>query len=603
MHMKKILLFTFCLLSFAGLNAQTYTSGHLSVVVSDTMYHDSTTCSTTYLCTYTITKDVSFVGDTVLIVDTAFGSLIGYTVNTTGASPWTSSTSPFYIVGTDNIPPGTYAPFTDPVTKVVSGVDTIHYIVHSDSILVTNPCNYGIVSGNVYIDNNSNCTYDAGDVGLVNFGFNITDYLSSPTGSIFYPLGSTGPAGYTYYIQESWMTNFTVSLPPEYAFIFPNSPCFTGYAPFTTLPQLAVDFPLLCTSNVDVECYALAPASVRLHRALIIDPFVNNTGCDTASGQMYFIKDSRTIYDPALTSYPADTVHGDTLIWNYSGLSNLSSGAYWNSFFSDVYLTLDTTVVVGDSLCFHVFTNIPAMDINPGNNDYTVCLPVVYSYDPNVKEVSPKGSGPQGFLPVGADTLTYNVHFQNTGTGYAETVVIIDTLDSDVNPASLKIIGSSHTMTPTWLAPGVVKFSFNNIFLPDSGTNFAGSQGEVRFSVVLDPGLAPGTQILNTAQIYFDANPPVATNTTLNTIPIPTKAPIAVAPAVKVYPNPATDKITVEHLTNGELSILNINGSVIMSRTISNDKTTIDISKLPAGVYVLKTVSDAATSTVKFVKE
>lgn len=43
-------------------------------------------------------------------------------------------------------------------------------------------------------------------------------------------------------------------------------------------------------------------------------------------------------------------------------------------------------------------------------------------------------------------------------------------------------------------------------------------------------------------------------------------------------------------------------GAIIQQQHIAANKATIDISRLPAGVYVLKTISDTNTSTIKFSK-
>ncbi len=261
-------------------------------------------------------------------------------------------------------------------------------------------------------------------------------------------------------------------------------------------------------------------------------------------------------------------------------------------------------MVVGDTLCFRIYTNILPADINPWDNDFTICLPVVYSYDPNLKEVSPQGTGTQGYIPATTDSLTYTIHFQNTGTSYATNVSITDTLDSHISPNSVKILGTSKTMTPVWLAPNVVQFNFNSIYLPDSADDEAASHGYVRFKVKLNSGLAPGTQIKNTADIYFDSNPAVVTNTTLNTIqaPITTGLQTPGVVDVKLYPNPATDYVTVENLQNGKLQIENMNGSVVMGQDVIDNKTTIDIKKLPNGVYVAKCIGKNSVTVKKFIK-
>ena len=605
--MKKFLLGAICLLSFTCLKAQSSTSGHLTAtIIVDSISHDSTTCSSSYYFSYGATIDSSYVGDSVIFVDTSTGTLYASYVNTTGVSPWTCAITweSWGLTVNDFALVGGYAYFVSFPMKVASLLDTA-FVTPSDSLLVTNPCIYDTVQGYVYVDNNGNCIMDSGDNGLYQVYPSIVENLSSAVGTItnHYPTLSGTDGWYMYVVQKSWMVNYMISLPSSYSFIFPFSPCFSGYGTFTTLPQDSVSFPLKCTNLCDVQCNALAPATIRYGRPLYMQPYVSNTGCDTASGELTLILDSRVTYDSALSIYPADTVRGDTLIWNFSGLSNISGGAYWNSFLSDIYLSLDSSVVVGDTLCFSGYSTIPPTDVDPLNNSFAFCMPVVYSFDPNVKQVSPMGTGPQGYIPAGPDTLTYTLQFQNTGSAAAINISVIDTLDSHINASSLVILGASFNMTPQWLAPGVVAFNFNNINLPDSGSNFAASFGDVRFKVALNNGLAPGTQIKNTGYIYFDANPAVVTNTVLNTISPVTKVnTVVTTPAVKVYPNPATENITVENLGCGEISIVNLNGQVVLTQAVANNKTTIDVSRLPSGVYILKTVNNANTTTTKFTK-
>lgn len=612
--MKKFLLTAICALSFACLNAQTYTSGHLTVTYSDSISHDSTTCESYDFTYYHVTVDSSYAGETVNFVDSSTSSLINTFVNASGVSPWffTTADGGYGLLGASTedylrLPDfsisGGYATFNNTLVKITAGADTLPAILHTSNLLVTNACLYDTIIGRIYADNNGNCVYDSGDVGVYIPQITLQNNLSTPYGwTEGWVISYSGTGAYSMGAQKSWMANYIVSLPSALAFIFPSSLCFAGPYTFTAFPQTGVDFPLHCTGNIDIQCGTMSTTSIRLHRAFYMQPYVSNTGCDSASGQLTLVKDSRAIYDASLSTYPADAVYGDTLIWNYSGLTSLSGGGYWNSFLSNIHLVPDTTVVAGDTLCFRVYTNIPATDVNPANNDYTVCLPVVYSYDPNEKVVTPAGTGPGGALPAGTDTLTYDLHFQNTGSAEAENIKIIDTLDSHINAASLRILGTSHNMSPKWLTSHIVEFDFNNINLPDSFTNWAASQGEVRFSVALNMGLPVGTQIKNTGYIYFDANAPVVTNTTLSTITVPTKVNDLTPLAPKVYPNPATDYIVVENLKGGEIAILNMNGSTVLRQNVVNDKTTIDVSKLPGGVYILKTVSGPNTGTTKFVK-
>jgi len=609
--MRKIILGIVCLfLSFYASAQTTYTSGHLTMTVRDSIFHDSTACRYGGFTFFTITLDSSYMGETVRIIDTLTSTLLDSFINTSGISPWIVSTPILEGASSDLwdfFLSGGHGYYYSRTVKSTAGNDTTTSIGHWDTITVANSCIYNTVTGAVFADNNGNCIFDSGDVGLhLNIGMN--ENFSTPPGVGYWPYGwqdSVFEGSYTIWAQQSWMTNYTVSIPAYYAFIFPASPCFITIDSFITLPQTNINFPLQCTSNVDVQCYAGSPGNVRRYRPFYMQPYVSNTGCDSASGQLTFIKDSRVSYDSAMSTNPAIIVSGDTLIWNYSGLTSLAAGAYWNSFLSNIYLIPDSTLAVGDTLCFRVYTNVPTADINPANNDYTICLPVVYSYDPNEKDVSPKGTGPEGFIAA-SDTLTYTLHFQNTGSAEADNIIVIDTLDSHINPHSLKVLGTSNNMTPQWLASNVVAFNFNDIFLPDSTDDEPGSHGFVRFSVVLDSGLAPGSQIKNTGYIYFDVNPAVVTNTTLNTIPGPTNVQQVVSNGdVTLYPNPANDMINlaISKGTFTELTIFNNVGASVLQRSLSGTTASVNVAILPAGMYYVHVRSDNNMRVLKFVKE
>ena len=57
---------------------------------------------------------------------------------------------------------------------------------------------------------------------------------------------------------------------------------------------------------------------------------------------------------------------------------------------------------------------------------------------------------------------------------------------------------------------------------------------------------------------------------------------------VSIFPNPAKESITVSSASNLEISIIDINGKVCSVNAISSGDTTIDVSHLDAGVYVVQ---------------
>ncbi len=543
--------------SLFALQIKAQTQGDITLTQMPTFNHDPNACVSFGQLPYTITIANSFLGDSIKVINTSYGILADTATNFNGQNPWSVT---FYIQGPyyvsdqtlNNMAGQVFMP--GPMTKIInvhnhSSLDTMYNIPNNIMGFVTNPCLYGNVSGKVYIDNNSNCNFDGTDAPLQSISIsglaNLASPSSSPTASAY---GYTDGSGvYTMVVQQTFMTDFNVQLPSNYQFIFPSTACSPIIYTNTTLPQVNVDFSLQCTSNIDVQCYANSMGVVRPNHAFYMYPYVSNTGCNSASGLLKFILDNRVTYSAGQSTNPANTISGDTLIWNYTNLTNLSGGGYWNSFLAGVYLTPNLTVNIGDTLCFRVMTNIPAGDVDNTNNDYTICLPVVNSYDPNVKEVSPKGVGINGNIPVSTNKLTYAIHFQNTGTAVAYNISITDTLDSDIMPTSLQILGTSHTVNPEWVAPGIVRFNFYNINLPDSNSNEVASHGVIRFSVKLNTGLPLGTQIKNKAAIYFDYNTPIFTNTTINTLNTAVeglKDPANRPVQVNVYPNPFSDNTT-----------------------------------------------------------
>ncbi len=73
---------------------------------------------------------------------------------------------------------------------------------------------------------------------------------------------------------------------------------------------------------------------------------------------------------------------------------------------------------------------------------------------------------------------------------------------------------------------------------------------------------------------------------------------------IRIYPNPTTEKLTIETSLNTKQSveITNLLGETLYISTI-NKKKTIDFSSYPKGIYILKLNTDKGTIVRKFVKE
>ncbi|MFH2143055.1 MAG: hypothetical protein ABIJ97_11565, partial [Bacteroidota bacterium] len=164
------------------------------------------------------------------------------------------------------------------------------------------------------------------------------------------------------------------------------------------------------------------------------------------------------------------------------------------------------------------FVNNQAMDDEDAEVEID-CMTIIDSYDPNDKRVSPEGITANNFV-MPSTSLDYVIRFQNTGSDTAFTVVVVDTLSEHLDISTLQWGISSHPYTIDVSGHGspVLMFTFNNINLPDSTTNQANSHGFVKFKIAPYDTLVNGTVVENTADIYFDYNIPVITNTTFVTI-------------------------------------------------------------------------------------
>jgi outer membrane protein assembly factor BamB len=72
---------------------------------------------------------------------------------------------------------------------------------------------------------------------------------------------------------------------------------------------------------------------------------------------------------------------------------------------------------------------------------------------------------------------------------------------------------------------------------------------------------------------------------------------------IKVFPNPTHNKIEVTGLDNGTIEIINLQGQIVKTLNTSGTKTTIDLSKLPSGLYLVKILSYEGVVTKKLIKE
>lgn len=352
--------------------------------------------------------------------------------------------------------------------------------------------------------------------------------------------------------------------------------------------RYGIDFGLKCKPGFDIGAKSILGNLFRPAWDTKINigagDMANAFGVHCAAGVSGSVSVSFT--GPAKYIFPApgaltpNNVNGNTLTYTIADFGSTNFNKDFN-----IIIRPDTTAQAGEQICFTVSVTPTARDNNPGNNVLTQCFTVRTSYDPNDKQVYPDGD----ILPE-QEWLTYTIRFQNTGNDTAIHVQIIDTLDSDIDMASFKLLAYSHPNITQILEGGIVKFNFPNIMLPDSHVNEPLSHGYIQYKVKLKENLPIGTKIENTAYIYFDFNAPVVTNTTTNTISTVTAvASLSFGDGleVKLFPNPAKDQVrfyitdTKDHV---QMNLYNPIGELVRSLTINNSYD-MDVSGFANGVY------------------
>jgi uncharacterized repeat protein (TIGR01451 family) len=446
--------------------------------------------------------------------------------------------------------------------------------------IVNNPNNCSFASninGNLYIDNDNNCLYSTIDFGLLNIKLNFYNPFTNQFGSVYSAAG--GHYEYTCLSGTNLVVLDTVNKPYKSNCIFPGID--TLVVTNSSNPQASnVDFDIVCKNGLDLGVQSIVLKSgvafpgqehwLQINAGDFSHWFGLNCS-NGAYGQVHVTVTGPVQYLSSDSLVPI--VSGNTFIYDISDF-----GAINNLTAFQLLFETDTSAQAGDQICVHVEVTPVTGELNPSNNIKDFCYSVVNSYDPNYKEVFPTDVQP-GFQ----DWLTYTVHFQNLGTAPAINIRLLDTLDANLDEQTFEVINYSHYNNVT-LMNGILDFRFPNILLPDSASNPAGSQGFVQYRIKPKANLIAGTQIENTAHIYFDYNPAVATNTTVNNfITTVGNSTLKQSSTMKIYPNPSNGIFTISAAAN--IEVFNLIGDLIL---LENNTTSIDLTAAPKGMYFVK---------------
>jgi uncharacterized repeat protein (TIGR01451 family) len=324
-------------------------------------------------------------------------------------------------------------------------------------------------------------------------------------------------------------------------------------------------------------------------RVKLLLPY-RNRGTVTGSGVVTLQPGSHLRVD---STSPAADVVSDGMHWNVRSLAPGDSGliTIWGTMtFPEATLQ---PFCIESSITATQDGAPGAVDTYPADNAASVCYTMAASAAIATKRgATPAGKDADGPITRRDSALTYTVTFRNVGNTPTSRVFLIDTLDANLDVASIQVLRSSNSWYRLDSPPWVLWVEFGNILLTDSTTSPSQSDGSITFSVRLRSGIATGSRITNQAYVIFDDNVPVATNAVVSTIvpdgaAVPGQSP-STALTPTVAPNPARERVMLDGLEPGaEIELWSATGSRIGTVRASGVTETIDIDDLASGEYLI----------------
>ncbi|MCF6133341.1 DUF7619 domain-containing protein [Flavobacterium wongokense] len=455
--------------------------------------------------------------------------------------------------------------------------------------------NYNTISGTFNYDADGNgCDFEDTKT-ATNLDFPFENLFITLSGPILNGTYSNTDGDYSFFATQG---TFTITPTPI--------PYFT-----ISPPSASVSFPD-SNNNSQIQNFCISPNGVHNDVDIVILAIQNaRPGFDTRYQLVYKNKGNQTMsgtinlsFDDAILDFVSATPalnnqSTNNLNWTYSNLMPFESRTI--EFKLHLNGPTDTPAVnLDDVLHFTATINPIPGDETPEDNVFHLTQTVRGSMDPNDKTCL---EGTTITPDMVGDYLNYVIRFQNSGTYYAENVVVKDVIDtSKFDISSLQLISSSHPHT-TRITGNKVEFIFENINLPAEMDNEPGSHGFVAFKIKTKSNLVLGNQVQNTADIYFDFNAPIVTNTASTTVAL-LNVNETEANGVAINPIPVKDILQIRALESiSSVEIFDIQGRLLQIKTADDLSTTVDFTGEPKGVYLVKVYTSKGMKIQKIIKE
>lgn len=358
-----------------------------------------------------------------------------------------------------------------------------------------------IYSGRVFYDLNENGIRESNEKGIPGF-----KAIVQPVSQVEYTL----PEGKYAFSTHPGTHTISVNTPNELWKLTSDSSTYTRTATMSNHSFHNLDFAFHPKQiKTEIAC-RMSGFTSRCNTVANYWLYIANTGTSMPNGILHVQLDDSLSF--VSSGIQPDSTNGQNLYWHFDELYIGEQNRFWFRVKMPAFNDTDNDL----SSTFNVLELDNSGDVVYSNSD-KLEQEVTCAYDPNDKQVSPKGTGPQGFISHQQE-LTYLIRFQNVGNDTAVNVMVRDPLDRDLDWATFKPSSSSHPYKAFIEADGDLVFKFDSIWLPDSTINEPGSHGFIEYTIRPKNDAVPLSSIDGAAKIYFDFNPPIYTNSTLNTI-------------------------------------------------------------------------------------